>query len=167
MRMAQSLHPKATVSRNLISKYLTATEITPIWLNRTKEIQFHEASFLFIVVQPSDGKSRIILKLGANIRISKLQESRTSNSQNNTNHNPKTSLVKRHCHKRVYLINHMLLGKIIDQTLQVRGVMCQSVIIVKPINLYVIQSQILINIYPYTSIITQNQSVTKNNHNTK
>lgn len=43
----------------------------------------------------------------------------------------------------------MLLGKIVDQTLQVRGVMCQSVVIVKSVDLYVIQSEVLVNIDPY------------------
>lgn len=48
-----------------------------------------------------------------------------------------------------YLSNHMLLGKIIDQTLQIRGVMCQRVIVVESVDLYVIQSEILIHIDPY------------------
>lgn len=43
----------------------------------------------------------------------------------------------------------MLLGKIIDQTLQVRGVMRQSVVIVESVDLYVIQSEILVNVDPY------------------
>lgn len=42
----------------------------------------------------------------------------------------------------------MLLGKVVDQTLQVRGVMRQSVVIVESVDLDVIQSEVLVNIDP-------------------
>ena len=47
------------------------------------------------------------------------------------------------------LVHHMLLCKIIYQTLQVSGVMCQRKIIVESIYLNKIQSNTLIHIYTY------------------
>lgn len=51
----------------------------------------------------------------------------------------------------------MLLCEIIDQTLQVCRVMSKRIVVIESVNLYIVQPQVLINIYTYK--LTQQQTL--------